>query len=314
MNEWRGEIGLGDDYYPGGMLQTGRTFSSPSYRYGFQGHEKDDEVKGDGNHLSFGDFGYDSRIGRRWNIDPIYKPWLSNYLTFGNNPINYIDPSGGDWYRVNGTSKVVWIESDGQDFKGYTYLGEFRHSTNWSTDYNRYGSKYQRYIYWNFLGRGTKGTKLLFDGLAIAGGIVTIATLGAASPIVASLSIISGSFSVAGGITTLTLHLANADELADKVPKGYFDAIIGVTLEYTVDGEKYSDEIEVTRSALNLGESLLSLDFKEVPVNLMEASDFTITSIRVGKDAVDTWNKTGDSGKTDDDKKAKPKKMKKMKF
>lgn len=40
------------------------------HRYGFNGHEKDDEIKGSGNHLSFGDYGYDPRTGRRWNVEP----------------------------------------------------------------------------------------------------------------------------------------------------------------------------------------------------------------------------------------------------
>src|SRR5215204_5109147 len=35
------------------------------YRYGFNGHEQDNEVKGEGNHYSFGDYGYDPRLGRR---------------------------------------------------------------------------------------------------------------------------------------------------------------------------------------------------------------------------------------------------------
>jgi len=29
------------------------------HTYGFNGYEKDDEVKGSGNHYSFSDFGYD---------------------------------------------------------------------------------------------------------------------------------------------------------------------------------------------------------------------------------------------------------------
>jgi len=33
--------------------------SVSTYRYGFNGYEKDDEVKGSGNHYSFSDFGYD---------------------------------------------------------------------------------------------------------------------------------------------------------------------------------------------------------------------------------------------------------------
>jgi hypothetical protein len=66
------------------------------YEYSFNGFEKDDEVKGEGNHISFGDYGYDSRLGRRWKVDPKFKefPFFSTYVAFGNNPIFYIDNDG----------------------------------------------------------------------------------------------------------------------------------------------------------------------------------------------------------------------------
>jgi RHS repeat-associated protein len=64
------------------------------YPSGFNGQERDDEVKGQGNHISFADYGYDSRLGRRLNIDPIIFSWQSTYCTFNNNPILFIDPTG----------------------------------------------------------------------------------------------------------------------------------------------------------------------------------------------------------------------------
>jgi RHS repeat-associated protein len=69
-----------------------------SYLYGFNGQEKDNEVKGAGNHLSFGDMGYDPRLVRRLNIDPATKkyPHLSPYAAFENNPIYFKDPTGED--------------------------------------------------------------------------------------------------------------------------------------------------------------------------------------------------------------------------
>jgi hypothetical protein len=83
------------DYYPFGMTMPNRLISG-DYRYGFGGHEKDDEVKGNGNHISFGDYGYDPRIGRRWNIEPNISKYPSNssYSTFTNNPIALKDPDG----------------------------------------------------------------------------------------------------------------------------------------------------------------------------------------------------------------------------
>jgi hypothetical protein len=66
------------------------------YRFAFGGHENDNEVKGTGNHLSFGDYGYDTRLGRRWNRDPQFyrSAGFSPYSVFGDNPIYFADPDG----------------------------------------------------------------------------------------------------------------------------------------------------------------------------------------------------------------------------
>jgi len=71
---------------------------SGGYRYGFGGHEKDNEVSGEGNHLAFGDYGLDIRLGRRWNVEPLIKkyPNLSSYVVFANNPIHFADPDGNE--------------------------------------------------------------------------------------------------------------------------------------------------------------------------------------------------------------------------
>ncbi|MCF6133542.1 RHS repeat domain-containing protein, partial [Flavobacterium wongokense] len=72
--------------------------ASKDYRYGFNGKEKDDEVKGEGNSLDFGARMYDSRIGRWFATDrkegkyPSHSPY--NYAL--NNPVFYIDPDGND--------------------------------------------------------------------------------------------------------------------------------------------------------------------------------------------------------------------------
>ena len=84
------------DYYPFGMAMPGRTFSSNQYRYGFNGKEKDDEVKGEGNSYNFGARIYDPRIGKWLAVDPkasVY-PGISPYVAFGNDPLYFIDPEG----------------------------------------------------------------------------------------------------------------------------------------------------------------------------------------------------------------------------
>jgi hypothetical protein len=82
-----------NDYFPGGMQQPGRTYQagSNSYRFGFNSHEKSNEIAGEGNHTTalFGE--YDTRIVRRWNPDPKPNVGLSIYSVFSNNPIWHSD-------------------------------------------------------------------------------------------------------------------------------------------------------------------------------------------------------------------------------
>jgi len=66
------------------------------FRYSVNGQEKDDEISGKGNMTTATFWEYDTRLGRRWNVDPIRKPWESSYATFGGNPIVFTDPFGDD--------------------------------------------------------------------------------------------------------------------------------------------------------------------------------------------------------------------------
>jgi RHS repeat-associated protein len=82
--------------YPFGMLMPGRTFSSSSHRYGFNGKENDNEVKGEGNQQDYGMRIYDPRVARFLSIDPLAKdyPWYTAYQFASNNPIAAIDLDG----------------------------------------------------------------------------------------------------------------------------------------------------------------------------------------------------------------------------
>ena len=82
------------NYYPFGMSMPGRSYTGKNYRYGFNGQEKDDEIKGSANSYTASFWEYDPRLGRRWNTDPIIFSWQSTYSCFNNNPLLFIDPSG----------------------------------------------------------------------------------------------------------------------------------------------------------------------------------------------------------------------------
>src|SRR5690606_16138237 len=66
------------------------------YRFGFNGQEKDNEIKGIGNSLDFRFRVYDSRLGRFMSSDPLAKsfPWNSTYAFAENDVIRAIDLEG----------------------------------------------------------------------------------------------------------------------------------------------------------------------------------------------------------------------------
>ncbi|WP_177731358.1 RHS repeat domain-containing protein [Flavobacterium inviolabile] len=84
------------DYYPFGSLIPNRHGSSQSYRYGFNGKEKDDEIKGTGVQYDYGFRIYDTRIGRFLSTDPLFEsyPWYTPYQFSGNTPICSVDIDG----------------------------------------------------------------------------------------------------------------------------------------------------------------------------------------------------------------------------
>ncbi|WP_299313038.1 RHS repeat-associated core domain-containing protein [uncultured Aquimarina sp.] len=85
-----------NDYYPFGMLLPNRHGSSSDYRYGFNGMEGDDEVKGEGNSYNTFFRRYDPRIGRWLSIDPKSKemPFETPYSFANNMPVFGSDIDG----------------------------------------------------------------------------------------------------------------------------------------------------------------------------------------------------------------------------
>jgi RHS repeat-associated protein len=67
-----------------------------AYRYGFNGKENDNEVKGEGAQQDYGFRIYDPRLGKFLSVDPLTDdyPELSTYQYASNNPVTYIDLDG----------------------------------------------------------------------------------------------------------------------------------------------------------------------------------------------------------------------------
>ena len=86
------------------MLLPNRHGSTDSYRYGFQGQEKDDEVKGEGNSINYKFRMHDPRIGRFFATDPLEKKYSYNspYAFSENRVIDGIELEGKEIFFVNG--------------------------------------------------------------------------------------------------------------------------------------------------------------------------------------------------------------------
>ena len=114
-------------YYPFGSPMDGRTFGS--FRYGFNGKENDNEVKGAGSQQDYGMRIYDTRMGRFLSIDPLAKsyPWYTPYQFAGNKPIWAIDVDGLEEHILSDNNSVFGPYS--HDYIGkYNSLIEITHA------------------------------------------------------------------------------------------------------------------------------------------------------------------------------------------
>jgi hypothetical protein len=105
VDYWLADINQSTDFSAFHAPLIGRTLyksnNTLDYRYGgSNGQEKTDEVAGNGNHYTAEYWEYDTRLGRRWNLDPVVKEHESPYTCFANNPIWFMDPNGADTISV----------------------------------------------------------------------------------------------------------------------------------------------------------------------------------------------------------------------
>ncbi|MGJ8664817.1 MAG: DUF6443 domain-containing protein [Patiriisocius sp.] len=88
LSYFNADIKSYSDYYPFGMLVPGRHGNSGDYRYGFQGQEMDNEVKGEGNSINYKFRMHDPRVGRFFAIDPLaYKYAYNSPYAFSENRV-----------------------------------------------------------------------------------------------------------------------------------------------------------------------------------------------------------------------------------
>lgn len=113
-DRWHADLASATDYYPGGMMMPGRNTEYSWSRMGYNGQAKDDEVYGKGNLNTALFWEMDTRIIRRWNVDPKPSSSISQYATFNNNPILFSDPLGDTTsFYTNTSKKPIFVLNDG---------------------------------------------------------------------------------------------------------------------------------------------------------------------------------------------------------
>ena len=102
----------------GSLMPNRHSGSTAEYRYGFNGMEKDNEVKNiTGSSYDFGARMYDSRLGRWLAVDPQSSRYtsLSPYNFVANSPIIAVDPNG---------EEIIVIGNSAYRKKVYKALGQ----------------------------------------------------------------------------------------------------------------------------------------------------------------------------------------------
>ena len=90
------------DYYPFGMIMSGRSYQNTAYRFGFQGQEYDEETGTD--HYTYRQA--DRITGRFWSVDPLAPsyPHNSPYVFSENRVIDGVELEGAEYESINDES------------------------------------------------------------------------------------------------------------------------------------------------------------------------------------------------------------------
>jgi RHS repeat-associated protein len=138
---YRPDLLTANNYYPFGMQQPGRVYNSGKYRYGFNGKEMDNDVKGTGVVYDYGFRIYDARIAKFLSVDPLTNkyPELTPYQFASNSPIEGID--------LDGLEKITYLYYSGKN--GIPMLTNI-----YKQDYDKNGRKlpFTREVKWGIEG------------------------------------------------------------------------------------------------------------------------------------------------------------------
>lgn len=226
------------DYYPFGMEMPGRTYSTPSYRYGFQGQEKIDEVHNtSGSYLDYKYRGYDSRIGRFTSEDPLAKKYAYNspYAFSENRVVDAVELEGLEMQLIQ--QKLQGAFDAMLKLTGFDAVIE-------STGQNSYGPTAKA----KAVAEASVPVVLAATGLAL-----TIATGGGFVAVGLSVASVTG--------TTLNLvGEINDNSTLKNLPSSVTEGIT-VTVTYMIGAQKYTKQIV---AVVSIVEGVLTLNTKSL--------------------------------------------------
>lgn len=103
IDRYKADVYTAQDYYAFGMSMPGRTMDSDDFRFGFQGQERDDEVKGEGNSVNYKFRMHDPRVGRFFGVDPLFREYAFNsgYAFSENRLLDAIELEGLETREIN---------------------------------------------------------------------------------------------------------------------------------------------------------------------------------------------------------------------
>ena len=136
VNALSGEVTETSDYFPFGMrMDIWGAVEDESNRYRFNGKE-DQEGEFGVPTLDYGARHYSATSARWLSMDPLAEKYysVSPYAFCNNNPVNFVDPDGRDWYEAEDGS-IMWRDGNEQSYVDET-----------GKEWENIGQKYTYYL------------------------------------------------------------------------------------------------------------------------------------------------------------------------
>jgi len=222
LTYWQKSLGLKVEK---GNLNPLSNSSAGVYRYGFQGQEKDDEIKGSGNSVNYKYRMHDVRTGRFFAVDPLAAkyPYYSSYAFSGNRVIDRVEVGG--LYPGLGQLRYAMKSAGISEQK---VVGEVKKSM-------------------------TYAAPIAQDLLIVGAGVGTVLSGG-------TVPVVIGTIAIIGGGIKLTYDLMGDNSSSDKVQTSVSGWAM-VTVNYVVGNEVFSEK---TMAITSVVEGVLTLNIKDV--------------------------------------------------